>query len=362
MPASNQSAVVRGVDLTAFARRWGRAGAVASVVVAAACAPSGHSRDGGRSAALPAAGDAEAPIAPPPAQFDGPPPAAPALPATLVAGPPALPAGGAGLWSVVIGIGDYPGTSHDLAYTGNDAADMDAALARAGQPASQRVDLRDGQATGATMLRAFDWLVAHAGPDSTAVVFYAGHVRKLGGSTEALVGADGRVVSDREMAAHLAPLRASRTWIVMAACYGGGFTETLAPGRILTAAAPANSLAYETSTYHRSYLGEYLVHRGMLEGLGGPTVQSAFAYATEELRREHPNRMPVEFDQAGGPLTLGSGSFAASPRSSATTTVPPSSPSSSGPSTTTTTTTAPGSGSHQQCLITAGSLVRCSSS
>jgi hypothetical protein len=181
------------------------------------------------------------------------------------------------------------------------------------------------------------------------VVFYAGHVRKLGPTTEAWVGSDGRVVTDAEVAQHLRPLRAARTWVVVSGCYGGGFTEVLAPGRILTAAAPANALAYETSTYQRSYFGEYLVHRGMLEGLGGPTVQSAFAYAAAVLHRDHPGREPVEIDDAAAPFGLGDA---------------PPPPLASAPPATTTTTTAPPPppGGSQHCVLTAGPLVRCTSS
>jgi hypothetical protein len=201
-------------------------------------------------------------------------------------------------------------------------------------------------------------LVGHAGPDATAVFFYAGHVRKLAPTSEAIVGADGGLVRDVDVADHLRGLRARHTWLVVAGCYGGGFTEALAPGRILTAAAPANALAYETSTYHRSYLDEYLIRRGMLEGLGGPSVQSAFAYAADALRREHPDRLPVEYDDGTGPLVLRAPSLPPprpQPRSSTTTTAPP-----ARPAPTTTSTTPPRS--QQQCIVTAGSWVRCTDS
>ena len=352
-----------GVDLATSARRWGRTG-VLTLLLVGACSSAGGARSssagrvdafGRGRAARPAQASADIPISPPPAVFTGPAPSAPP-PATLSS--PSS-ASGTGIWAVVIGVDDYPGSGHDLEYARNDASDVDAVLADAGQPAGQRVDLVDGQASAATIRRAIDWLVAHAGPDATAVFFYAGHVRKLGPTTEAMVGADGQLVTDGDLAGHLARLAAARTWLVIAGCYGGGFTEALAPGRILTAAAPANALAYETSTYHRSYLDEYLIRRGMLEGLGGPSVQSAFSYATNALRQEHPDRMPVEYDDASGPLVLGvAGSVHRPPP-------PP-------PSTTTTTVSRSGSPprqasppttqqptQEQHCIVTAGTLVRC---
>lgn len=334
-----------------------RAG-VLSLLLLAACASPRELHQAARSEPrAPVGTAAEVPIVPPTGDFTG------APPATSGPGPSFVRAAtgdGKGLWAVVIGISDYAGSSHDLLYARNDADDMVAVLSRAGQPAAQRAVLNDGHATAATIRSALDWLTANAGPDSTSVVFFAGHVRKLAPTTEALLAADGQTIPDREVAAHLSTLRSAHTWIVIAGCFGGGFTEVLGPGRILTAAAPANSLAYETGTFHRSYLGEYLVNRGMLQGLGGSTVQSAFAYASQALRREHPDRMPVEFDDAGGPLSL-SGPLAANARAAraapATTTT--TSPPRPAPGPTTTTTTSPASAG-QRCLVTAGSLVRCS--
>ena len=110
---------------------------------------------------------------------------------------------------------------------------------------------------------------------------------------------------------------------------------------------------------HRSYLDEYLVRRGMLEGLGGPSVQSAFSYAANALRQEHPDRMPVEYDDATGPLILGVADgvhrSSAPPASTTTTTVARSGsrPAPASPSTTQQPT------QQQHCIVTAGSLVRC---
>jgi hypothetical protein len=258
-----------------------------------------------------------------------------------------------GVWSVVIGINDYPGTSHDLESARNDASDMDAALARYRVPSQQRVVLYDGQATADVIRRSLDWLEAKAGPDATVVFFYAGHVRKLARNTEAMVGADGRTVADTEVAQRLAGLRARRTWLVFAACYGGGFNEALAPGRILTAAAPADKLAYESRKLRRSYLGEYLTHQAMLEGRADASVEKAFAWALAGLQRDHPDRLPVQYDEVPGDLVLGPQPAAPAPSSPAPRPAPqPSSPP---------TTAAPPRDGNRQCLVTAGSLVTCGS-
>lgn len=202
---------------------------------------------------------------------------------------------GAGTWAVVVGIDDYPGENHDLEAAVADANQAVELLDRIGSPASQRRVLRDSEATPQAMLRALDWLVANAGPDATAIVFYAGHARTTDGH-ESVVGADGRLIRDDVLAEHLAPLAARRAWIVMSACFGGGFTELLAPGRILTAAAPAGERAYETTAYRASYLVEFMVRRALVNGEAASSLQDAFQWARARLEREHPGRVPVQIE------------------------------------------------------------------
>jgi hypothetical protein len=112
-------------------------------------------------------------------------------------------------------------------------------------------------------------------------------------------------VTDVQTAELLRGLAARRTWIALAACYAGGFTEVLGPGRILTGAADARSLAYENATYGRSYLVEYMVRRAMLHGQAAESIEQSFMWAYDALRRDHPNRLPVQHDDADGILQLG---------------------------------------------------------
>src|SRR4051812_33864707 len=210
-----------------------------------------------------------------------------------------------GTWAVIIGINDYPGSQWDLRSADADANDANAAMLALGVAPDHVLNLRDGQATTGAILRAESWLVAHSSPDAVAVFFYAGHARKLSGSTEAILGADGNLLTDAQLANRLSGLRAHRTWIAMAACFGGGFTEMLAPGRVLTAAADANSLAYDNIRFGRSYMAEYLVRQGLAEGKAWNSVQAAFNYSVAALSRDYPNRLPVEVEaDASGPLDL----------------------------------------------------------
>ncbi|HUP85195.1 MAG TPA: caspase family protein [Acidimicrobiales bacterium] len=283
----------------------------------------------------------------PPPDFDGAVPASAAVPVGL---PPTrydATVAGPGTWALVIGIDDYPGSRYDLHSAVNDAEEVDRALTKMGVTAGRRAILRNQQADAGTIIGGLDWLSAHAGPGSTMVLFYAGHVRRLRDGHEAFLAADGGVVRDIDVAAMLDRSASSRAWVAVAGCYGGGFDEVVRPGRILTAAAPSDQIAYENDAFGRSYLVEYMVWRGML-GRGLTTVEGAFAWAAAELQRDHPDRMPVEFDQLDGDLDLSSGG-ARPPGSSSP---PPASPPPSTP---------PPSKPSDGCAALTVDMVRCSS-
>jgi hypothetical protein len=236
------------------------------------------------------------------------------------------------VFALIVGINDYPGSKYDLGAAVADANTVNEALTRFGVPAANRVVLRDGQARRAQLVAAVQALVRRAGPGTTVVFAYAGHVRKLDYDTEAIIAADGGVLTDQQLASLLAPSRASNMWLLLATCYAGGFTELLAPGRILTAAAGPNALAYESPTINGSYLVHHMVREGWLQGKAGPTVQDAFAYADARIKQRYPDRRPMQFDRSRQRLQLGpstGGTNTASSTSPA--------PSSSAPPTTTTT-------------------------
>jgi hypothetical protein len=211
------------------------------------------------------------------------------------------------VFALVIGIDDYPGRSADLGSAVADADTIDAALEGFGVPDGNRVVLRDGQARRADVIAAVRSLTAQGGPESTLVLAYAGHVRKVDRDTEELVLADGGAITDAELAALLAPASAGRMWFLLASCFAGGFTELMAPGRVLTGAADADSLAYESPQLNASFMVHYLIREAWLQGAAGPSVQEAFAYADAALSQQHPGRRPVQLDQLGRSLVLGPG-------------------------------------------------------
>lgn len=252
---------------------------------------------------IPAPPAVETVIGPPPDRFDGPPPAP--LPPPGIIGVDGPPAGGT--WAVVLGVNDYPGRRSDLRGAVTDAEDMSSALRSLGVPAERVVTLLDGQVTRANVESALRWLARRAAPDATAVVYWAGHVRSLGGGTEAMVLADGSTVTDTELAGLLDGVRARQGWLVVAGCYGGGFGEAVREGWLLTAAAAPGRLAYESSTYGRSYLGEFLVRRALWAGAAPATATGATRWAVDELGRTHPDRNLWVLDRTVGPVPLAMG-------------------------------------------------------
>lgn len=208
-----------------------------------------------------------------------------------------------GAWALIIGVNDYPGVQYDLRSAVNDADDMNEALVKVGVSSDRRMVLRDRQANAGTIRSALDWLTAHAGPGSTIVLFFAGHVQRAERGHEAIVGSDGGLVPDTEVAALLDRSPAQRAWIAIAACYGGGFDEVVRSGRILTAAEPADRAAYENEGFGRSYLVEYMIRRAIL-GMGISTVEGAFSWASAKLQRDRPDRVPVQQDAFDGDFEL----------------------------------------------------------
>jgi hypothetical protein len=211
----------------------------------------------------------------------------------------------AGTWAVVIGINDYPGSSNDLNSAVNDANDVVQAFQSLGVTGDHILALRDGQVTRSTLLQSISWLASKTAPNAVAAFFYAGHVRKAAHGNEEIVTSDGSAVSDAELARALDRVQATRAWIGIAACFGGGFDEVLdRPGRVLTAAAGANAEAYENSALDRSYMVEYMIRQGILQGRASATVQTAYSYAVQRISQEHPGREPVEYETGNGALDL----------------------------------------------------------
>lgn len=154
-------------------------------------------------------------VAPAPEHFDAPPARSGPLPDQLRRFAAGERHPGGGVWALIVGIDDYPGTRHDLRSAVADADTLDQALDRFGVAADRRVVLRDRDASAAAIGVGLDWLVANATADATAVFLYAGHARRLSSTPHAIVGADGVTMTDVALRDRLSGLRSGKTWIAM---------------------------------------------------------------------------------------------------------------------------------------------------
>lgn len=92
-------------------------------------------------------------------------------------GPAAAPPS-AKLYAVLVGVSDYADPALRLTYADDDARDLDTLLRAQMGRQYGTVETRllvDGRATAANILDALTWLEQTAGPDDTAILFFAGH-------------------------------------------------------------------------------------------------------------------------------------------------------------------------------------------
>jgi hypothetical protein len=209
---------------------------------------------------------------------------------------------------VVIGIDDYGPHAPDLTAATADARLVTRALGRVGFGRS--VVLLDGEATRDRVLGALAWLAEGVERGDVGVLFYAGHVRKMAGDPdgdgeevdEALLAADGRPVTDGEVASALAPARGA-LWLVWAACYAAGFSDAAGPGRFSTYASGEEELAYESRELGHSFLAEYAFRRALL-GAGRTTVEGIHRHVSNSMRGGYERFRPIPDDRVRGRLVL----------------------------------------------------------
>jgi hypothetical protein len=187
-------------------------------------------------------------------------------------------------WALIVGVDRFAGGTRPNYGAVNDAADVRAALLKAGWADDHIKVLTDGGATAASIRAGLQWLVDHSGPTSLSVFHYSGHVKQVG-STEYLWPHDNAFIADTELAGKLRQLK-GRAWVDISGCEAAGFDEGIsAPNRLFTASSRANEKSYEIPDMRQSVFTLMQVEQAMLGGLGDAnkdgkvSVQEAFAYA-----------------------------------------------------------------------------------
>lgn len=162
-------------------------------------------------------------------------PVTPVAPGTPPGAAPTLPAGAPRVFTISVGITDYPGSANDLPECANDARKIAEALRNQGLSTSDREFLLvDGDATTTRIREAFARVAAEAQPNDVFVFFYSGHGgqntthtddrNELDGIDEYLFVTDGPLLDD-ELGRLVSSVRARTSLVALDACYSGGFAK-----------------------------------------------------------------------------------------------------------------------------------------
>jgi hypothetical protein len=226
-------------------------------------------------------------------------------------------------WALIVGVDRFQGGTRPNYGAVNDAADVRAALLKAGWADDHIKVLTDAGATAATVRAGLQWLVDHSGPNSLSVFHYSGHVKQVG-NTEYLWPHDNAFIADTELAGKLRQLK-GRAWVDISGCEAAGFDEGIsAPNRLFTASSRANEKSYEIPDMRQSVFTLMQIEQAMLAGLGDAnrdgkvSVQEAFAYAAARAPQFTANQKqgpqhPVIAGWDGTPLFLDAVAAASAP-------------------------------------------------
>lgn len=214
--------------------------------------------------------------------------------------------------AVIVGINNAPGSA-PLPGSVADAMNLRSALTGYGFESKNITMLLDGRATRPAILSELRSLAARTSPNGVAVFAIAAHTTRARGMNH-LITAEGGRISSRELAAHLSAIR-SPAWIALPTCYAAGYALPGIVGfnRIATFASAPNAQSYQMGDAG-SFLIHHMVKRAMVERRAPSSVESAFAFAHDEIAREYPEHLPSISDGYPGDLALGPMSVARSAR------------------------------------------------
>jgi hypothetical protein len=216
-------------------------------------------------------------------------------------------------YAFLAGVTDYRPPTVDTIGSANDVRFVREQLIASGWlPQNIRV-LTDGEVTGAALRAGMDWLVEQGRPGTFTHFHWSGHVKQLGGGTEALWPVDRDWVRDRDVTASLSRVQ-GRMWVDVAGCEAGSFLPGLPSERILVSASSRDvEKSYEFPEWGMS-VWTGLVHdlgirqRGADADLDGRvTIGESLRYATYYAQRITWNQQPYgrQIPQVEGASDLG---------------------------------------------------------
>ncbi|MCU1692525.1 MAG: caspase family protein [Frankiales bacterium] len=199
---------------------------------------------------------------------------------------PARTAAPADRYAFLVGVQDYRSPTHDTIGSAKDVRFIRQSLLDAGWLPGNIRTVVDEESTGAAVRAGMAWLKAKNVAGTFAFFHYSGHVKQLGGGTEALWPVDRDFVRDTQVTDALAG-SAGRMWVDIAGCEAASFLPGLPSDRTLvTASSKGSEKSYEYPQWGESVWTGLLFDVGMHQGQadadadGRVTVGEALRYST----------------------------------------------------------------------------------
>jgi hypothetical protein len=177
-------------------------------------------------------------------------------------------------WAVVIGVGDYGGSTHSTVGGKGDAVAVRKALLASGWRDDHILMVTDAQATAAGIRSAFAWLAERSAPDTFSLLHFSGHVciasrGPCSSGHTYLWSYDNRFVPETEVRSMMGRVR-GYSWLDVAGCEAGAF-DLHSSTRMFTGSSRASETSYENSDWRQSYWTGLVWDRGYYQGLAHPS-------------------------------------------------------------------------------------------
>ncbi|HUR51248.1 MAG TPA: caspase family protein [Mycobacteriales bacterium] len=197
-------------------------------------------------------------------------------------------------WAVVIGVGDYGGSTHSTVGGSGDADVVRTALLRAGWLSDHILVLKDSQATASGISNAFDWLAQRSTPRTFSLMHFSGHVciasrGPCASGHTYLWSYDNRFIPETFVKSRMSRVR-GHSWLDVAGCEAGAF-DLHSSSRLFSASSKASETSYENPQWHQSYWAGLLWDRGFLQGLAddrGMAARATIGEMTAYAKRQAP--------------------------------------------------------------------------
>jgi hypothetical protein len=173
-------------------------------------------------------------------------------------------------WAVVIGVGDYAGSTHSTVGGAGDTVAVRKSLLAAGWRNDHILVVTDTAATASGIRWAFDWLAARSTPKTFSLLHFSGHVciasrGPCGSGHTYLWSYDNRFIPETEVRSMMLRVR-GYSWLDVAGCEAGAF-DLHSPYRMFTGSSRASETSYENPDWHESYWTGLVWDRGFRRGL-----------------------------------------------------------------------------------------------